>query len=213
MTEQYSIRVLLVDDHAVVRSGLSAFLTAFDDLELVGEASGGDEAVRLCDQLHPDVVLMDLVMPGTDGAAATTAIRQQHPDIQVIALTSFKEDALVQRVLSAGAIGYLLKSVSADELANAIRSAYAGKPTLAPEAARALIHAATQPRPVGWDLTAREREVLALMVEGLNNNEIADRLVISHSTAKFHVSNVLSKLEVTSRTEAVAVALQNRLIE
>jgi NarL family two-component system response regulator LiaR len=212
MNQTTPIRVMLVDDHAVVRSGLAAFLLAFDDLELVGEAGDGEEAARLCGQVNPDVVLMDLVMPGLDGAEATRAIRQQYPQVQVIALTSFKEEDLVQRALQAGAISYLLKNVSADELAEAIRAAHAGQSTLAPEAAQALVHAATQPPAVGHDLTEREREVLALMVAGLNNREIAGRLVVSHSTAKFHVSSILSKLGVASRTEAVALAVQHHLV-
>ena len=206
------IRVMLVDDHAVVRSGLGAFLYAFDDLELVAEAGSGEEAVRLCEQAKPDVVLMDLVMPGMDGAAATQAIRDRCPDIQVIALTSFKETSLVEGALQAGAIGYLLKNISADKLADAIRAAHAGRPTLAPEAAQALIQATRRPPPLGHDLTPREREVLALMAEGLNNPDIADRLVMSRSTVKFHVSNVLSKLGATSRTEAVSLALKQNLV-
>ena len=212
MSESNPIRVMLVDDHAVVRSGLAAFLLAFDDLELVGEAASGEEAVRLCDQVQPDVVLMDLVMPGMDGAATTRAIRESCPQVQVIALTSFREEELVQGALQAGAISYLLKNVSADELAEAIRAAHAGRPTLAPEAAQALIQAATQGPVPGHDLTPREREVLALMVEGLSNPQIAERLVVSRSTVKFHVSNILSKLGVSSRTEAVALAVQHHLV-
>ena len=208
------IRVMVVDDHAVVRGGLAAFLLAYDDLMLVGEASNGAEAVRLSGVYHPDVILMDLVMPEMDGATATRLIREQHPGIRVVALTSFKEDDLVQNVLKAGAIGYLLKNVAADELAAAIRAAYAGRPTLAPEAAQVLIHSATQPRfqPLGHDLTERELDVLALMVTGMNNSEIADKLVVSRSTIKYHVSNILSKLQATSRTEAVAYALQQNLV-
>ena len=213
MSESKPIRVLLVDDHAVVRSGLGAFLLVYDDLELVGEAGGGEEAVRLCENLQPDVVLMDLVMPGMDGAAATRVIRERWPHVQVVALTSFKEKDLVQGVLEAGAIGYMHKNVSADELAGAIRAAHSGQSTLAPEAAQVLIQATRQPPSPGHDLTPREREVLALMVEGLNNPGIAERLVMSRSTVKFHVSNILSKLGVASRTEAVALALQKNLVK
>lgn len=214
MSEQKPIRVMLVDDHAVVRSGLSAFLMVFDDLELVGEASNGKEAIRMCETVQPDVILMDLVMPEMDGAATTKALRERWPHLQVVALTSFKEEELVQGALQAGAIGYLLKNVGADELANAIRSAYAGRATLAPEAAQALImasrHPADQP---GFDLTERELEVLGLMVEGLNNPDIAERLYVSRSTVKFHVSSILSKLNAASRTEAVAMALKQKLVK
>jgi two-component system, NarL family, response regulator LiaR len=212
MTETNPIRLLIVDDHPVVRSGLSAFLIAFDDLELVGEAGGGAEALRLCGQVRPDVVLMDLVMPEMDGVAATRAIRQAYPEIQVIALTSFKEEDLVQRALQAGAISYLLKNVSADDLVKAIHMAHAGRSILAQEATQALIHAATQPAAPGGSLTPREREVLSLMALGLGNREIAERLVISTSTAKFHVSSVLSKLGAADRTEAVALAFQFHLV-
>lgn len=212
MMTSESIRVMLVDDHAVVRSGLSAFLLAYDDLELVAEASSGEQAVKICDQAQPDVVLMDLVMPGMDGAAATRDIRKDCPEIHVIALTSYKEEELIQEALEAGAIGYLLKNVSADELADAIRAAHAGKPTLAPEAAQALIRSKTEPPGPGYDLTEREREVLGLMVAGLSNPQIAENLVVSRSTVKFHVSNILSKLSASSRTEAVSIALQNNLV-
>ena len=205
---------MLVDDHAVVRSGLSAFLAAYDDLDLLVEADDGEEAVRLCEVYRPDVILMDLMMPRMNGAAATRLIRSRHPSIQVLALTSFHEETLVQEVLKAGAIGYLLKNVTADELANAIRLAHRGRSTLAPEAAAVLIHAAANSGiPVlGHDLTERERDVLALMIKGMDNTEIADQLIVSRSTVKFHVSNILSKLQTSSRTEAVAVALQQHIV-
>jgi NarL family two-component system response regulator LiaR len=204
---------MLVDDHAVVRSGLKAFLMVFDDMQLVGEASSGQEAIQLIERVQPDVVLMDLIMPDLDGAATTRSIRTRWPNIQVVALTSFREDDLVKSALQAGAIGYLLKNVGADELADAIRSAYAGRPTLAPEAAQVLIQASRQPVQPGFDLTEREREVLSLLVKGMSNNDIADRLVVSRSTVKFHVSSILSKLNVSSRTEAVALALNHKLVE
>lgn len=214
MTNLQPIRVMLVDDHAVVRSGLSAFLLAFDDLELVGEASGGEKAIELCPEVQPDVILMDLVMPGMDGSTATGIIREKYPNVQVLALTSFKEQDLVEGALKAGAIGYMLKDIAADELANAIRAAAEGRPTLSPEAAEVLIQSTRQPaNKPGYDLTAREREVLALMVEGLNNKQIAEKLVVSVSTAKFHVSSILSKLGVSSRLDAVTYTLQNNLLK
>lgn len=212
--ETSPIRILLVDDHAVVRSGLKTFLMVYDDLELVGEASDGREAIQKCAELQPDVVLMDLVMPDVDGATATQVIRSRWPAVQVVVLTSFKEDDLVQGALRAGAIGYLLKNASANDLVQAIHSAVAGRPILAPEAAQALIQAnRAMQHAIRFDLTTREKEVLALMSLGLNNLEIASRLFVSRSTVKFHVSSVLSKLGATSRTEAVAIAVQNRLVE
>lgn len=213
MTNSKSIRILIADDHAVVRNGLRSFLSAYDDFELVGEAKNGEQAVRLVEQCRPDVVLMDMVMPGMDGTLATRQIRERFPMVQVIALTSFKEREQVQSALQAGAIGYLLKDISAEELARAIRQAYAGKPTLAPEAADVLIQAVRNPETrMGGDLTEREREVLSLMVDGLNNQQIAERLVVGLSTAKSHVSNVLSKLGVSTRTEAVSFALKNSIL-
>ncbi len=202
---------MIVDDHAVVRSGLATFISAFDDLELVGEASNGAEAVRLSAEQKPDVVLMDLVMPVMDGAAATRAIKEKQPEVAIVALTSFREEELVNAALGAGAIAYLLKNVEAGELAAAVRSAKAGKPTFAPEATQVLIRAATKPHALGDDLTQREREVLALMVQGLDNPDIAARLYVSRSTVKFHVSSILSKLGVSSRTEAVALAIRNKI--
>jgi len=206
------IRVVLVDDHTMVRKGLALFLKAFDDLELAGEAESGATAIQLCKKLQPDVVLMDMVMPDMDGVAATHAICQQFPQIQVIALTSFKEGDLVKNALEAGAIAYLLKDVSADELARAIRAAHSGRATLSPEAAQALVQTSNQPPSPGLDLTERELEVLVLMVEGLNNTQIAGKLTVSPSTVKSHVSNILSKFGVASRTEAVTLALRNHII-
>jgi NarL family two-component system response regulator LiaR len=213
MTESQTIRVLIVDDHAMLRRGLRFFLNGFDDLELVGEAASAQQALDLCGELAPDVVLMDMVMPDIDGAAATELIRQQYPEAQVLALTSFQEEDLIERALQAGAIGYLLKNVGAEELAEAIRGAHAGRSTLAPEATKVLIQAtrqrAGQP---DYGLTEREQEVLGLLMEGLSNAEIAERLVVTVATVKFHVRGILNKLGVDSRTEAVALAWQQNLV-
>jgi NarL family two-component system response regulator LiaR len=206
------IRVMLVDDYMMVRRGLATFLKVFDDMQLAGEAESGEEAIQMCAEVLPDVILMDMIMSGMDGATATRAIRQQFPKVQVIALTSFKQGELIKNALEAGAIGYLLKDVSADELARAIRAAHAGRATLSPEAAQVLVEAANQPPAPGIDLTEREREVLKLMIEGLNNTQIAGRLSVSPSTIKSHVSNILSKLGVSSRTEAVTSAIRNSIV-
>ena len=212
MPEGTPIRVLVVDDHAVVRGGLRLFLMAFDDLEMVGEAGSGEKALALCAEVRPEVVLMDLVMPDMGGVDAIRLIRERYPWIKVIALTSFPEEELVQAALAAGAMSYLLKTISASNLAAAIRAAHAGQPVMAPEATQALLHRAGA-RKLGQDLTPREREVLALLVKGLSNAEIAERLSISESTAKFHVSNILAKLHATSRGEAIAIALQSDLVD
>jgi NarL family two-component system response regulator LiaR len=212
MNTSQTIRVMLVDDHNVVRSGLATFLRAYDDLELVGEAKNGFEAVNLFHQKKPDVILMDLMMPEMDGIAATRAILADYPEIKVIAMTSFEEEEFVHGVLAAGAISYLLKNVSADELARAIRDAFSGRSTLAPEAARVLVQA-TRPSNQPWDaLTEREREVLNLVVQGHNNQQIAEALVISLATVKAHISSILSKLQVSSRTEAIAYAIKHKLV-
>ena len=212
MNDNKPIRVMIVDDHMMMRTGLRYTLSSFDDLELVGEAGSGREAIEKCAGLQPDVILMDMVMPGVDGANATQQIRQRHPEMQIIALTSFQEKDLVERAIQAGAIGYLLKNVEAKELAQAIRAAHAGRPTLAEEATKALIQSTRQRTELGHDLTGREREVLGLLAQGLNNAQIAERLTISQSTVKFHVRSILSKMGAANRAEAVNLAWQHNLI-
>lgn len=207
-----TIKILLVDDHTVVRSGLSKFLMVNKDLKLVGEASDGAEAVQMVALHKPDIVLMDLMMPGVDGITATREIHQKYPKVKVIALTSFAEQNMVQGALQAGAISYLQKNVSAKELGIAIRSAYEGKMTLSPEAAQALANSVAQPQIHGEQLTERERDVLKCMVDGLSNNEVAEKLVISLGTVKFHVSNIFHKLGVESRVEAVKLAIEQKLV-
>jgi len=212
MNEQRAIRVLVVDDHAMVRTGLATFIEIDDGLDLVGQAADGREAVALCERSQPDVVLMDLVMPEMDGVTATRTIRERWPETQVIALTSFQEKELVRDALQAGAISYLLKNVSMSDLAEAVRAAHVGRSTLAQEAIQALIQATRQEPIPGGDLTDREREVLGLLVQGLTNPEISERLVISIGTTRSHVSKILSKLEVSNRAEAIAVALRHSLV-
>ena len=206
------IRVMLVDDHLMVRQGLATFLKIFDDLELAGEAADGEDAIRVCAEIIPDVILMDLSLPIMGGITAIQAIRKQFPQIQIIALTSFMEEELIKKALAAGAVGYLLKNVSAHELAQAIRDAHSGRATLSPEVTQVMVNIASQPPPPWHDLTAREREVMALLVEGLTNSQIAERLTVSPSTIKSHVSNILAKLGVASRTEAVALALKKHIL-
>jgi NarL family two-component system response regulator LiaR len=212
MNTSNPIRVMIVDDHAMVRKGLITFLMNEPGLELVGEARDGREAIEYCEPLQPDVVLMDLVMPELGGVAATRTIHQRYPHVQVIALTSFQEKELVQDALQAGAIGYLLKNVSGEELTEAIRQAHNGRPTLAPEAVQALIQPRSEAESMAAELTRREQEVLALLVKGMSNPEIAERLFISRATVKVHVSSILSKLGVASRAEAISLAIQNKLV-
>jgi NarL family two-component system response regulator LiaR len=203
---------MIVDDHAMVRSGLHLFLSSYDDLEIVAEAGDGQKAIDLCAEVQPDVILMDIVMPVMDGPTATARIRQDYPNIRVIALTSFLEEHLVQDALKAGAISYLLKDVGAEKLAEAIRAAARGRGTLDSGAAQMLVQAAQQPPPLGHDLTPREREVLALLVEGKTNKQIAMRLSLSPGTVRIYVSEILSKLGVSNRTEAAAMALREGLV-
>ena len=208
-----AIRVMIVDDHTVVRGGLRFFLLTVDDIELVAEAASGEEALRLCDESKPDVVLMDLVMPGMDGIETTRILCERHPKTRVIALTSFQDGDLVQKALQAGAISYLLKDVPIDDLAQAIRAAHTGRSTLAPEAAQALVKSTMQQPVPDDELTDRQKEVLALIVEGLSNAQIASRLVISVATVRYHVSIILSKLGAANRAEAAALAVKHKLTD
>ena len=204
--EPRTIRILVADDHVMVRIGLATMLKVFDELVFVGAATNGQNAIELCDELAPDLVLMDIHMPEVDGIAATRTIHQHHPNIKVIALTGYAEDNGVRQVLQAGASGYLLKSASLEELIAAIHGVFAGQVILSPQAAAVLVHASTAAAEDDYGLTDREYEVLLLMLDGLTNHAIADNLHVSPLTIKSHVSSVLSKLHVATRTEAVALA-------
>ncbi len=206
------IRVMIVDDHRMVRHGLKTFLAGQKDLLIVAEAGDGQEAVERCTQAQPDVILMDVVMPTMDGPTATTKIRQAFPHIQIIALTTFLEPELVENALKSGAISYLLKDVGANKLAEAIRAAARGQPTIDSSAAHLLVQMAGQPAPVGEDLTERERDILSLLVRGLTNKQIAAELNLSPGTVRIYVSQILTKLGVSNRTEAAALALQHHLV-
>ncbi len=206
------IKVVVVDDHELVRSGVEMSLELQPDLVLVAQASTGEDAVAVCEATQPDVVLMDLVLPGMDGVQATAEILRRVPAARVLVLTTFSDPDLIQRAVKAGATGYVLKNVSAGELAKAIRQTHAGVPTLAPEVAEVLMQALTAPVPPGALLTERELEVLALIAEGLTNAEIAERLVLALSTVKTHVSSIITKLGASGRAEVVAIALRDHLI-
>jgi two-component system, NarL family, response regulator LiaR len=212
MGDEQQIRVMIVDDHDMVRKGLVSYFKVATDLTLVGEASNGYQAQEVCDRVRPDVILMDIVMPKLGGIEAIRLIKARHPEMQVIALTSFQDREMVQEALTAGAISYLLKNVTGEEVLKAVRSAYDGRPTIAPEVTQQFVLTNRAQSP-GDDLTEREREVLQLLVEGLSNPDIAERLVISRSTARAHVSNILSKLGVTNRAEAITLALRNKLVK
>jgi NarL family two-component system response regulator LiaR len=213
MTESQTIRVLVVDDHALVRSGIKDFIAAFDWMELVGEARNGAEAVEFCARFEVDVVLMDLVMPLMDGTEATRRILALGKPVKVVVLTSFHEQDLVERAMEAGATSYLLKNVSAEELAAAIRAAHSGHSTLAPEATDALLRALQDKPGIGFDLTKREREVLALLVQGLTNPEISQQLSIGMATVKYHLTNIFSKLGAKNRVDVATIALEHKLVD
>jgi NarL family two-component system response regulator LiaR len=212
MNKNKTIEVIIVDDHPIVRHGIKTVLMTFDDISVLGEAGNGTEVVALCENTEPDVVLMDIVMPGMNGVEATHALIQRFPQIKIIILTSFPDQDMVKETIEAGAVGFLLKDSPKEIVGDAIRSAYAGSTILAPEATDALIQAQTRPPELGHDLSARELEVLSLVVEGLSNDEIAERIVVSPSTARKHVSACISKLGATNRAQAAALAVRNEIV-
>ncbi len=206
-----TISILIVDDHGVVRNGVRMYLALDPELEVVGEAANGEEALQLAREHKPDVVLMDLLMPGMDGVTATGIIRRELPDTEVIALTSVLEDQAIYRAMRAGAVGYLLKNTKADALVQAIKAAAAGQVQLSPEVAAELMREVGVPDSPER-LTEREAEVLCLLAQGLANKEIAAELVIGEKTVKTHVSSILSKLGVASRTQAALYAVRIGLV-
>ena len=211
-----TIRVLIADDHAIVRKGIRALLATEADIEVVGEAADGKEAVEKAERLHPDVILMDLVMPGMDGIEATRRITTRQPEIRILVLTSFAEDEKVFPALKAGALGYLLKDAGPEELVRAIRQVYCGESSLHPAIARKVLQELSRPPerpPTPEPLTERELEVLRLIAKGKSNREIAEELVISEATVRTHVSNILGKLQLASRTQAALYALREGIAE
>ncbi|AMW99147.1 response regulator transcription factor [Rummeliibacillus stabekisii] len=209
------IKILLADDHEMVRIGVSAYLQAQPDMEVIAEAANGEEAVQLALKHRPDIILMDMVMPILSGAEATKAIVNEWPDAKIMIVTSFLDDDKVYPALEAGAISYLLKTTNAKQIADAIRSTFNGTPILEPEVTSKMMARMRQrhDRPLHEELTEREHEVLLLIAQGKTNQDIADELFIALKTVKTHVSNILSKLEVQDRTQAVVYAFNHHLVE
>ena len=208
-SEKNPIRVMTVDDHEIMRTGIRFVLLAFDDLQLVGEARRGDEAVRVCQEVNPDVVLLDMKMPGMDGVQTTAAIKAACPDVQVLILTSFHDPDLVRRAMRAGAVGYLLKDASKEDLAGAVRAAKVGQTTFSPEAAEDLL---VEPTGSAIELTDREREVLTFLAQGMSNKKIGKQLHRSPFTVRHHVSQLIKKLGASNRAEVAAIAVERGLI-
>jgi NarL family two-component system response regulator LiaR len=204
--------LIIIDDHAILRFGLELLTYICPEIEIVGDASNGLEGLHLCEELQPDVVLLDLFMPGMNGIETCSSIRQVCPHTKIVIMTSFVDDSLVQKALLAGATSYILKNVTPTELSKIILAAHQGKTTLAAEATQVLIHAQTAPENPNLQLTRREKEVLELMSKGLTNPEIASHLTVTLSTVKKHVSKVLEKLNASTRTEAVAFAIAHDLL-
>jgi two-component system, NarL family, response regulator LiaR len=213
MTEKKVIKVIVVDDHPLVRHGIKTVFEAYDDIEMVAEAENGKEAIEICAKHKPDVVIMDMVMPILDGAEATSQLIKRFPDIKVIALTSFNDKDLIKKSLKAGAVSFILKNVSGAKLVKVIKDVYRGNYVLSPNATKILLTELREKTDDNIKLTKREKEILTHIVEGLSNKEIAKRLFLSNSTIQFHVSNILSKLGVSKRTEAAYLALKQKLVE
>jgi two-component system, NarL family, response regulator LiaR len=213
MGEKNKIKVMIVDDHPLVRHGIKTVFEAYDDILLVAEAENGREAIKMCDKYRPDVVLMDMIMPVLDGTVATEQIIKNWPDVKIIALTSFNDEDLIRKSLKAGAVSYILKNISGAKLVKTIKDVYKGKLALSSQATKILLSELREPPDETIKLTGREKEILALIVEGLSNKQIAERLFLSNSTVQFHVSNILSKLGVSKRTEAAYIALKQKLVQ
>ena len=207
------IKVLIVDDHPLVRQGIKALLDVYEDIEVTGDAENGREAIEMCKNYKPDIVLMDLVMPEVSGIEATKEVLKYWPTIKIIILTSFIDKKLIKDAFKAGAIGYVLKNISGNNLVESIRDAKKGKSPLSSEASDFLISNFKEPSPADYQLTNQEINILTHLINGLSNKKIAQVQVLSLSTVKFHVSNILSKLGVSSRAEAISVALNNKLIQ
>ncbi len=207
------IKVVIADDHPLVRKGIKTLLGVYDDIEVIGEAENGQEALEICEGYKPDIVLMDLIMPGAGGIETTREISKNWPNIKVVILTSFVDKKLIEDSLKAGAIGYVLKNITGDKLVETIRNADKGKSTLSSEASDFLISNMKKPSVSDYKLTSQEKKILACLVEGLSNKMIARKLVLSLSTVKFHVSNILNKMGASNRAEAVSVALKNKLVQ
>jgi two-component system, NarL family, response regulator LiaR len=212
MSQPSTIRLLLVDDQAAVHEAVALVLNAVDDIVIVGQCRSGQEALELCPQLHPDLILMDVVMPGMSGFEATRLIHQQHPEIKILVLSSFQDDESVRNMLANGAIGYVLKGALASDLVDTIRTVHSGKSVFSAEIAQALLQPSPDDTRENFGLTRRELEVLRLLAEGLSHKEIGARLVISASTVKFHIVNILKKMGVETRSEAVVLAAKNHFI-
>ena len=213
MSEKKIIKVVVADDHPLVRHGIKTVFEAYDDIDLVAEAENGKEAMEMVEKHSPDIVLMDLVMPVLDGVEATVQLLNRHPDLKIIVLTSFNDMDLIKKSLKAGAISYILKNISGALLVKTIRDIYKGKFILSPQVTKILLSEVRDSPDENFKLTVREKEILTLVVEGLSNKEISKRLFLSNSTVQFHVSNILSKLRVSKRTEAVYVALKQKLVK